>query len=196
VKAIRSKPILLVAVLWIGAGAVLTLAAKSAGGADVDPAAVQKKAGTPPPASATKGTAAGADSMEIATANGDADSDSVWVEEIDIDGDGTVEETTLVWDDEDKVLFAYSEGTFTCDNGGTGEGGMLVAVNAKDNPRKRPAGSGFWIVEIDETECGAEAAAMMGCQFNAKGKDTACGVATIDEDDDDIVVVAAEDDDE
>jgi hypothetical protein len=72
-----------------------------------------------------------------------------------VDGDGNVESTDLVWDDEDKILFAYATGTFTCKNGGTGEADMLIATNGAGTPRKRPAGSGFWVVEIDKGECAA-----------------------------------------
>lgn len=151
------------------------------------PAAVREKAATPP-ASAKKGTTAGKGKASANTANAAGDNDSVWVEELDIDGDGNVEETSILWDDEDKVMYFYADGTFTCQSGGTGMGGMLVAVYGKGNTAGKPAGSGWWAAEIDKSECGAEAAALVGCAFDAAGSSTACGVATIDEKNDAIVI--------
>lgn len=155
------------------------------------PAAVAKKAGTAPPATAKTTTTAGGAKTKVSTANNAADSDSFWLEKLDIDGDGDVEDTNLVWDDEDKVLFAYSVGAFTCQNGGTATAELLVVTNAAGNPRNRPAGSGFWLADLDKGECGSQAAALWGCRFDAGGNETACGVVTIDEKNDDIVIVTA-----
>ena len=155
------------------------------------PGAVIKKAGTPPPKSATKTKTAGTGAVKVSTANSATDDDAVWAEKIDVDGDGNVDDSKLVWDDEDGVLFASTEGTFTCKNGATGEGGILIGVNEKGNPRKRPVGSGFWIAEVDKSECGSQAAGLWGCKFDAKGVETACGMATLDEKNDDIVIATA-----
>jgi hypothetical protein len=65
---------------------------------------------------------------------------------------------------------------------------MLIAINGKGNPRGRPAGSGFWAVDLDAGECGVKAAGIYGCRFDAKGNPTACGLVTIDEKNDDIVI--------
>ena len=154
------------------------------------PASVQGKANAPPPAGATKSTTVGKGKVAVATANAAGDQDSFWVEEIDIDGDGNVERTDLLWDDEDKVLYLYADGTFTCTKGGTGEGAMLIAVFGQGNPYKKPAGSGWYVVELDKLECGAQAAVVFGCRFDAKGNATACGEATIDAKNDDIVIVS------
>jgi hypothetical protein len=153
------------------------------------PASVQGKANAPPPAQATKSTTVGKGKVAVATANAAGDQDSFWVEEIDIDGDGNVERTDLVWDDEDKVLYLYADGTFTCTKGGTGEGAMLIAVFGQGNPYKKPAGSGWYVVELDKLECGAQAAVVFGCRFDAKGNATACGAVEIDAKNDDIVIV-------
>ncbi len=182
---------ILVGILVLGVAAAMVWA-QSATGPVVKPGAVAGKAGSPPPASATKAKSAGKGSTSVSTANGAADDDSFWIEKIDIDGNGNVEDSNLVWDDEDKVLFAYSETTFTCKNGATGVGGVLVAVNAAGNPRKRPAGSGFWIAAVDKSECGAEAAGLWGCRFDASGNETACGVAVLDEKTDDLVIAAVQ----
>jgi hypothetical protein len=168
-------------------------AAKStAAGVAVTPAAIARVAAMVPPANATQSQTAGTGAVQVGTANNASDTDSSWNEGIDMDGDGNVEVTSLVWDDEDKVLFAYSAGTFTCRNGATGTGGLLIAVNGAVNPRRRPAGSGFWVAEIDANECGAQAAGIAGCRFDASGNPTACGIVTVDEANDDIVIVTAQ----
>jgi len=173
--------------------AVLTtaLVAQTTTGPSIKPTAVIKKAGAPPPATASKTKVAGKNKVTMSTANQAADDDSFWIEQIDVDGDGDVEDSNLVWDDEDGVLFAQSSGTFACKNGGTAVLDVLIGVNAANNPRKRPAGSGFWVADIDKGECSAQAAALWGCRFDAKGVETACGIVTLDEKNDDIVIVTA-----
>jgi len=157
-------------------------------GPAVKPDAVQKKAGSSPPANATKTKTAGKSATKISTANSPTDDDSFWVEQIDIDGDGNIDDANFVWDDEDKVLYAWKDGTFTCKKGGTGSGELLVCVNAEGNPRGRPAGSGFWVASLDKGECNSQTSGLWGCWFDAKGNETGCGVAIIDEKNDDLII--------
>jgi hypothetical protein len=173
------------------AAASLAATQSTAVGPVVKPGAVAKKAGTPPPAGAKTTKTAGGNKLKVSTANSAADDDSAWVEKLDIDGDGDVEDTNLVWDDEDKVLYAYSVGAFTCKNGGTATAELLVATNGTGNPGNKPAGSGFWLADLDKGDCGAQAAALWGCKFDAGGNETACGAAVLDEKNDDIVIAAA-----
>src|SRR5437867_4750639 len=155
------------------------------------PASVTDKAKSPtPPADAKKGASIGKKKVKVKTANGTDDTDSMWVEQLDIDGDGDVEDTNLLWDDEDKVLYLYADGTFTCANGGTGEGGMLIALYGDGNTYKKPVGSGWYAVGLDKSECAAEAAGVYGCKFDAQGNATACGAARIDATNDDITTAA------
>src|SRR5262249_52888905 len=77
---------------------------------------VQKKAGTPPPAGTTKTTAIGTEHLKMTTP---PDSQS-WMEQLDVDGNGQVNSTTLTWDGKDKILFSTTSGSFTCQNGTTG----------------------------------------------------------------------------
>jgi hypothetical protein len=189
-KRVMSAGVFGVAVALVGAGAI-AIGQSAATGPSVKPAAVSKKAGTPPPSSAQTATSAGNNKAKVSTANSASDTDSFWIEKVDVDGDGDVEDTNLVWDDEDKVLFAYTVGAFGCRNGGTATAELLVATYAAGNARNRPPGSGFWIADLDKSECNAQAAAMWGCKFDASGSDTACGVATLDERNDDLVIVAA-----
>jgi hypothetical protein len=159
----------------------------SQAGVKVNPAAVQQKAGSPPPATATKTSSVG-NHVKMATP---ADSVS-WAEQLDVDGNGQVDQATLVWDAKDKVLFSNTTGTFTCANGGTGSGELLIAVNGTGNRFNRPVGSGFWLASFDKNECGAQASSLWGCKFDASGNATACGVARLDEANDDLIIVTAQ----
>jgi hypothetical protein len=152
------------------------------------PAAAKSRAGAPAPSSAGKGTSIGKGKTSVSTANAAGDTDSVWAEKIDIDGDGNVDDTNALWDDEDKVLYYSKDGTFTCGDGGTGSGGMLVAVYAAGNAYGKPANSGWWVTDLDKGECGARAAALMGCRFDGSGAYSACGLAVIDAKTDDITI--------
>jgi hypothetical protein len=189
-KNVTKLGTVVIAGLFAGASSLI-LAQSTATGPAVKPAAVAKKAGSPPPAGAKTTKSAGGKNAMVSTANSATDDDSFWAEKLDVDGDGDVEDSNLVWDDEDGVLFSYTVGAFGCRNGGTASAELLIAVNAAGNPRKRPAGSGFWVADLDKGECGAQAAAMWGCKFDASGAETACGVATLDEKTDDLVIAAA-----
>ena len=111
--------------------------------------AMAKSNNPAPPANAEQKASAGKGSATIGTKNTPTDTDSFWVESIDVDGNGDVETADLLWDDEDKVLFIYYEDDFTCKNGAAGSGVILMGINGADNPRKRPAGSGFYMVSLD-----------------------------------------------
>ncbi len=113
-----------------------------------------------------------------------------WGERLWSDGDGTLEETELLWDDEDKVLFAYVETDVPCEFGGMAVVAILVGVNGEGNPRGRPAGSGFYAAYSDATECGADEAGLYGCRFDARGDVTAWGEAVMDDAGDAIVMTA------
>jgi hypothetical protein len=180
----------MIAGLFAGASSLI-LAQSTAMGPAVKPAEVAKKAGTAPPAGAKTTKTAGNNKAKVSTANSATDDDSFWIEKLDVDGDGDVEDANLVWDDEDKVLFSYTVGAFACKNGGTATAELLVAVYAAGNPGKRPVGSGFWIADLDKGECASQTAAMWGCKFDAKGSETACGVAILDEKTDDLIIVTA-----
>jgi len=165
-----------------------SFAQSASAGPSVKPVGVAKLAGQPVPAGAKSAASAGSGAMAVNTANVPSDQDSVWVAKFDIDGDGNLDETSFLWDNEDKVLFAYADDSFTCNNGATGSGGMLIGVNATGNPRNRPAGSGFWVAQLDKSECGAALDCLWGCKFDGTGASTACGTVTMDEANDDIVV--------
>jgi hypothetical protein len=160
-------------------------------GPSVMPGAVAKRGLMAPSPNATKTKTAGKNALQVSTANSPTDEDSAWVEPLDIDGDGDVEDTNLVWDDEDKLLYAFSTGTFRCMNVGTAIADLLVAANGPGNPRNRPAGSGFWVANLHKGECAVEAAGLWGCTFDESGAPTACGAAKIDAKNDDLIIVTA-----
>ena len=144
-----------------------------------------------PPADAQKSDSVGGEVLSVSTANSPGDTDSVWIQQIDVNGDGSMESANLIWDDEDKMLYFYYEGGFKCKNGNTGTGAVLIGVNGKNNPRNKPAGSGFYAVSLDKDECGAEEAGLWGCKFDAAGNPTACGTAAVDDKYDDIIILTA-----
>jgi hypothetical protein len=179
----------------ISAGALLCANAASAQGTQQGPvkvnppSSVTDKAKSPaPPADAKKAKSIGKNKVKVNTANSADDTDSMWVEKLDIDGDGSVEQANLLWDDEDKVLYLYADGTFTCSNGGTGAGGMLIALYGDGNTYEKPVGSGWYVVGLDKGECGAKTAGIFGCKFDAQGNATACGAAKINAKNDDIMI--------
>ena len=189
-KNVTKLGTVVIAGLFAGTSSLI-LAQANTTGPTVKPAAVAKKAGAAAPAGAKTAKSAGGKKAMVSTANSATDDDSFWAEKLDVDGDGDVEDSNLVWDDEDGILFSYTVGAFGCKNGGTATAELLIGINAAGNPRKRPAGSGFWLADLDKGECGAQSAAMWGCKFDASGAETACGVATLDEKTDDLVIVAA-----
>ena len=141
-----------------------------------------------PPASAKQESAIGGGETRLRTTDKPQDTDTFWVESMDIDGDGNVEETDVLWDDEDKVLFLYDEGSYMCKSGGEGAGDLLMAVYGSANTSKRPAGSGWFIADLDAGECGVKAEGLFGCRFDAKGQATECGTAVLDEKTDEIII--------
>jgi hypothetical protein len=155
------------------------------------PAAVRDKASAPKPgADAKQVKSIGKGKLFANTANTPDDTDSLWIEKIDVDGDGNVDEASLLWDDEDRVLYIYKEGTFACAKGGTGAGGMLIAVYGKGNTHGKPAGSGWWAADVDKSQCASEVAGIYGCTFDAAGASTACGLAVVDDKHDALVITA------
>lgn len=185
--SITTAALIVAILLW----AVPNMAQESVFGVQLKPSkqTISKASNPAPPANAEQKNTIGDDSTAIGTDNSSTDTDSYWVETIDVDGNGDIETASLIWDDEDKVLFIYYQDDFTCIDGSSGSGSILMGMNGTDNPRKKPAGSGFYIISLDPNECGAAETALWGCRFDAEGNDTTCGIAVLDEGNDDIVIV-------
>ena len=186
-----------VAVLAISAlGVVSARAAAQDGGVAsliiISPAAEVARAKNPaPPANAQKKAMIGKAATMLHTNQSTQDLDSYWSERIDVDGDGNAEESDWLWDDETKVLYTFSDASFRCAGGGTGNGGMLVAVYGVGNTHGRPSGSGWWVANLENGECNAKVAGLQGCRFNSAGRRTQCGVAMIDDKNGDVVIGTA-----
>jgi Sporulation protein YtfJ (Spore_YtfJ) len=156
-------------------------------GVKVNPSAVQQKAQTPPPSTASPASSVG-NRVQMTPPSGTVS----WAETMDVDGNGKQEQATLAWDAQDKVLLSNSSGTFTCSNGSAGNGELLIAVNGAGNKWNRPVGSGFWLASLDKGQCGAQANTLWGCKFDASGNPTTCGVAQLDQQNEDLIIVTAQ----
>jgi len=153
---------------------------------------LQARAKAPnPPANAKQKKHIGKGQTALSTANSPEDGDSFWVEQIDINSDGSTEETEFLYDDEDKVLYAYAKVACDCASGGRSKGGLLYAIYCQGNAHGKPAGSGWWVAALDIGECGAKSAGLYGSKFDAKGNITASGIVVFDAEHDDIIVAIA-----
>jgi hypothetical protein len=180
----------IIAVLLLGAAVAVAQGQQGqqgGAGVKVNPSAVQQRAQQPPPSSAAPATTIGNRAQMTAPAGTVS-----WAEQIDVDGNGQAEQATLAWDAKDKVLISDSSGNFTCSNGSTGSGELLIAVNGAGNSRNRPTGSGFWLASLNKGTCGAQADSLWGCKFDASGNATSCGVAQLDPQTQDLIIVTAQ----
>lgn len=116
---------------------------------------------------------------------------SFWIEEIDMDGSGNPVDAQMLWDDSDKVLYTYADKPFQCSVGSSASGDFMIATYGAGNRAKRPAGSGWWMANLDQGVCKARTDQLFGCKFNASGKNTTCGVATLNEKTNDLRIVEA-----
>jgi hypothetical protein len=156
-------------------------------GLSVMPGAVAKRAMMAPSSTATKTRTVGRNALQVSIAHSPNRYDSAWQEELDLDGDGSAEEANLVWDEEHKVLYAFSTGNYRCSDGGPATADLLVAANGEGSPRHRPLGSGFWVADLGQGICGVESAGLWGCTFDESGEPTECGAAKIDSKSDDLI---------
>ena len=117
---------------------------------------------------------------------------SFWTEEVDVDDDGVAETSDFLYDAQNGILYTYREDDFGCANGGTANGGILEALYADGNKGGKPVGSGWYVVNLNASQCGAKNAGVYGCKFDADGNPTTCGVATINNQTGDIDVVVAQ----
>ena len=85
--------------------------------------------------------------------------------------------TAFLHDEKAGILYAYRNGDFACNNS-TMSGNVLEAVYTQGNPAGQPAGSGWFVAELNAGQCGAKQDGVFGCRFDASGQHTACGVAT------------------
>ena len=113
---------------------------------------------------------------------------SFWTEELDVDDSGQPVLVDVAWDNSHKVLYLSRERSFTCRNGQTADGSILTTIYGKGNTKAKPTGSGWWVAELDEGECGVHSAGLYGCRFDADGLNTDCGSAVVQDVDDDVAI--------
>ncbi len=114
---------------------------------------------------------------------------SFWEEELDVDGSGNPVTSDIAWDNHHKVLYVSKDRSFQCRNGQSADGSTLMAVYGRRNTLKKPAGSGWWVADLDAGKCSVGEAGIYGCKFDSDGNNTDCGSATIQSDQDDVVIV-------
>ena len=114
---------------------------------------------------------------------------SFWTEQLDVDGSGNPVLVDEAWDNHGKILYISNERTFMCGDGQTATGSTLMAVYAKGNLRKRPAGSGWWVTQLNAGDCAVPRAGLYGCRFDAAGKNSDCGEATVQSEVGGVVIV-------
>jgi hypothetical protein len=104
-----------------------------------------------------------------------------WIEAIDLSGKGQKSDAQMLWDNTEKILYTYANQKLTCKNGQTADGNLLMAVYGTGNTAKMPVGSGWWAAGLNENECAMKTEGLYACKFDAKGNNTTCGVAELDE---------------
>ncbi len=84
--------------------------------------------------------------------------------------------TSFLYDKKAGILYGFRNGDFACNNS-TMSGNVIEAVYTQGNPAGQPAGSGWYVAELNAGQCGVKTDGIFGCRFNAEGQHTACGVA-------------------
>lgn len=141
--------------------------------------ALKEKANSPTPPATAKNKAQKTSIGKGNTSMKTSQPSSFWVEQLDVDDDGTVESSDFLYDARRGVLYTYREDDFTCQNGKPESGSILEAVYAKGNQAGKPVGSGWYVVGLNAGQCGAKQSAALGCKFDASGNPTECGVADV-----------------
>ncbi len=148
---------------------------------------LQKRALSPSPGgNAVKKAAIGHGKTMIDT--GDPKNTS-WTETIDVSGAGNVVNADMLWDSSSRILYAFAHTTLRCTHGKTVETDVLVGLYGKKNFLGKIAGSGWWIVELQQGQCEAPLAGLFGCKFGASGEPLACGRAELDSRINDMAIV-------
>jgi hypothetical protein len=144
----------------------------------------------PKGATVTKKTAIGSGNVSMSTANSPTDTDDSWMEMVDIDGDGDQEQVEYLWDDEDMVLYAYTEDDSTIGDGSVAAA-ELWAFYGQGNAYNQAVGSGWYVEGVGTADSTSTYVNLWGCDFDANGNATQCGACTIDASNDAIVVTQA-----
>jgi hypothetical protein len=118
---------------------------------------------------------------------------SFWQEEIAVGGSlHAVDTTDFLYDPNRGVVYGYRDGDFACKDGQNASGSVLEARYTAGNKAGKPAGSGWYVVELGAGKCGAKETGIYGCKLDSSGTATDCGMATINNQTGEIDLVAAQ----
>jgi hypothetical protein len=146
-----------------------------------------RNAKAPPDAKRGKGVGHGA--LWMKTERNPKDDDNIWVDQIDMAGDGVTEAADLVVSDDTHTAYAYAKEAVACKDGTIVQGSELMAVYGPNNLFKQPVGSGWYATELAPGQCGATQPSIWGARFDATGKVTSEGFATLDPKSGDLLIV-------
>jgi len=116
--------------------------------------------------------------------------DDFWQEQIS--SGGAMVTTDFLYDPTLGVVYGYRQDNFACANGSTANGGVLEAMWTSGNKSGKPAGSGWYAVELNGSKCGVNASGIYGCKVDASGNPTRCGTAVINNSTGDIDIATAQ----
>jgi hypothetical protein len=115
-----------------------------------------------------------------------------WQEKIAVGGSfHAVVKTDFLYDPNRGVVYGYRNDDFACKDGQSASGGVLEARYTAGNKAGKPAGSGWYAVELGAGKCGAKESGVYGCKLDSSGTATDCGMATINNQTGEIGLVAA-----
>jgi opacity protein-like surface antigen len=118
---------------------------------------------------------------------------SFWQEQIAVGGSlHAVVKTDFLHDPNLGVIYGYRDGDFECKNGQSVSGRVLEARYTAGNKAGKPAGSGWYAVELGTGKCGAKKPGVYGCKLDSSGTATDCGLATINNQTGEIDLVTAQ----
>jgi hypothetical protein len=155
------------------------------------PAARVSKPAAPTNAGYTKGQRNSIGKGQVAVTT--AQPVSFWQEKIAVGGSiHAVVKTDFLYDSNRGVVYGYRDGDFACKDGQAASGSVLEARYTAGNKASKPAGSGWYAVELNAGKCGAKEAGIYGCKLDSSGTATDCGKATINNQTGEIDLVTAQ----
>jgi hypothetical protein len=100
-----------------------------------------------------------------------------WQETADVDSNGTTETIAFLWDDTNKVLYAFTGDPIRLADGAMADKGLMVSQFGEGNTRARVPGSGWYayVIERDTTSTGEAGGKLFGCRFDNQGTELECG---------------------
>lgn len=125
-------------------------------------------------ATQTDATQAGnGDSLIVNTAQAGDEGDSVWESQEDIDGDGVLDDVTVLVDDEtgDKYVWYDTVIEAFCSDGSDANSTVVLAYSAADDA---------WTM-IWDSDCAEDEGLLYACGLDAEGNASDCGVCGVDE---------------